>query len=520
VIESRLVRLKDLFSQVEGCRVVGDPYTPISALSYRSSQVGPGHLFFCVPGFVRDGHEFAQEAVARGGSALCVERVLAVDCPQVAVPSVREAMGEAASAFFGRPSARMSTVGITGTNGKTTSAYLTAFLLDRAGIPSGLVGTVETRIGGIGSPAERTTPEAVDTQRDLARMVEAGDRAAVMEVSSHALDLGRANGITFAAVAFTNLTQDHLDYHGTLEQYFKAKCRLFIDPAFTRGLPVAVVNVDDPFGKRLVLELDPRRVLTFSLESEADLQAGDMVLEPAGTSATLTLRDRALARAMDAGSAAPADGEQLRLPVVSPLLGRFNVANLLTAVGLGLGLGLNVEDMLRVLPDFPGVPGRMERVDAGQPFTVLVDYAHSPDGVENALRAARAVAPQRVIALVGCGGDRDRDKRPKMGRAAEQGSDLAVITSDNPRSEDPVAIIEQILVGLDRPERAVVEPDRRLAIKKAVEAARPGDMVLILGKGHESGQQFRDRTVPFDDRRVTAEVLAQLGFTRAPGTTP
>jgi UDP-N-acetylmuramoyl-L-alanyl-D-glutamate--2,6-diaminopimelate ligase len=379
---------------------------------------------------------------------------------------------------------------------------------------------VETRIGGIGSPAERTTPEALDTQRDLARMVEAGDRAAVMEVSSHALDLGRANGITFAAVAFTNLTQDHLDYHGTLEQYFAAKCRLFTDPAFTRGLPVAVVNVDDPFGKRLACGLDSERLLTLSLESEADLQAGDLVLAPWGTSATLKLRNRALARALDAGSVVPLDVDELRLPLVSPLLGRFNVANLLTAVGLGLGLGLNVEGMLGALTDFPGVPGRMERVDGGQPFTVLVDYAHSPDGVENALRAARAVAPRRVIALIGCGGDRDRDKRPQMGRAAETWSDLAVITSDNPRSEDPEAIIEQILVGLDRPERALVEPDRRLAIKKALEAARPGDMVLLLGKGHESGQQFRDRTIPFDDRLVTAELLAQLGFPRAPGTTP
>ena len=321
-------------------------------------------------------------------------------------------------------------------------------------------------------------------------------------------------------MAFTNLTQDHLDYHGTLEQYFTAKCRLFTDPAFTRGLPVAVVNVDDPFGKRLARRLDPERLLTFSLESDADIQASDMVLEPTGTFATLTLRGRALVRAVDAGSTLPGDGDELRLPVVSPLLGRFNVANLLTAVGLGLGLGLNAEHMLRVLTDFPGVPGRMERVDGGQPFTVLVDYAHSPDGVENALRAARAVAPQRVIALIGCGGDRDRDKRPKMGRAAEEWSDLAVITSDNPRSEDPVAIIEQILAGLDRPQSAVVEPDRRLAIKKALEAARPGDMVLILGKGHESGQQFRDRTIPFDDRHVAMEVLDQLGFVRAPGLTP
>lgn len=519
MVESGTVRLADLFRDVEGFRIVGDPSLDVSSLSYRSSGVGPGHLFFCVPGFVRDGHEFAPEAVSRGAVALCVERELALSITQVVVPSVRWAMGPVASCLYEHPSARLPTIGITGTNGKTTTAFLTAFLFAEAGRRAGLLGTVERRMGGVVFPAERTTPEPVDIQQDLAFMVDAGDQAAVMEVSSHALDMGRVAGISFAAVAFTNLTQDHLDYHGTIDAYFAAKSRLFLEPRFAKNRPVSVVNVDDAFGRILAERLPPDRLLTVSCGDvdgvhTPDLELAGLVTDDTGLQGTLTVRGRAFAAAMRAQGRPVTRGEGLERPFRSGLLGRYNAENTLVALAIGVGLGLDLDGMVDCLPLFPGVPGRLERVDEGAPFTVVVDYAHSPDSVENVLRMARGVATGRLITVVGCGGDRDRGKRPLMGRAAEQGSDILVVTSDNPRSERPEAIIADIVAGLEHPTGVVVEVDRRAAIDYALRAARAGDIVLILGKGHEGGQEFADHVVPFDDRLVAREILDGLGGTR------
>ncbi len=513
MIESVTVRLCDLFASVDGQRLVGAD-TVVSGLSYRSDQVGPGTLFFCVPGFKRDGHDFAPDAVSRGAAALCVERVLDLPIPQVVVPSVRAAMGPVAAAFYDRPSAKMLTVGITGTNGKTTSAFLAAHLLGAAGFQSGLMGTVERRIGGQTLPAGRTTPEAIDIQRDFAQMLAGGDRAAVMEVSSHALDLGRAKGIDFRAVAFTNLTQDHLDYHHTLEDYFAAKCRLFLDEEFAAGGAMATINVDDAFGLRLAKACDRSRVIGFSTSPHAgewgpaDLEISDFVMTPAGTEGTLIVRGSALEQ-MGGGSA---DGGEAAVerPMFTRLVGAFNVANTLTALGCGIGLGLDLDGMLAALREFKGVPGRMETVDAGQGFSVLVDYAHTPDSVANALKTARELTTGRLFAVIGCGGDRDRTKRPLMGREAEDNADVVVVTSDNPRSEDPNAILAEIVGGLRRPEAATVEVDRRVAIFQTVAEARPGDVVMILGKGHESGQEFATGTIPFDDREVAREALRAL----------
>lgn len=533
MVESRPVRLSDLFAGVEGWRPAGAADVDISALTYRSNEAGPGALFFCVSGFVRDGHDFAPDAVARGAAALCVERELDLPVPQAVVPSVRQAMGPVAAAFYGHPSRRLLTVGITGTNGKTTTAFLVAHLLDHSGLRAGLMGTVERRIGGRILPAGRTTPEALDIQRDFASMVDAGDKAAVMEVSSHALDLGRVRGLHFRAVAFTNLTQDHLDYHTTLEDYFAAKARLFVEREFTIGRPAAVVNLDDPYGRRIAAMCERDRLLGISTAGSAatggpaDLEWSDFTVTPSGTQGTLLLRGAALERLRAGGGVEGMLSErgtrgqlgpEVRLPVATRLVGAFNVANTLTALGIGIGLGVDLEGMLAALRDFPGVPGRMEPVDAGQGFLVLVDYAHTPDSVRNVLQTAREFTKGRLIAVVGCGGDRDKTKRPLMGREAETHADIVIVTSDNPRTEDPLAIIADILAGLRSPAGAKVQPDRRLAIAEAVAGAREGDVVMILGKGHESGQEFADKTVPFDDRQVARAVLEAHGRRGGGGT--
>ena len=388
-------------------------------------------------------------------------------------------------------------VGITGTNGKTTTAFLVRQILERAGVQTGLLGTVKRVVGGVDEQVERTTPEAIDLQATFRRMADAGDRACAMEVSSHALSLNRVDGIRFAVGAFTNLTQDHLDFHADMEDYFLAKRRLFAGGRAER----LVTNLDDPYGDKLAAEFD---AVTFSAagDERADLRALDLGFDAAGS--RFTPRDRG-PRAAESSCRCP---------------GRFNVENALCAIACAVALGIPLDDAVAALAEAERVPGRFEPVDEGQPFAVLVDYAHTPDSLENVLVSARQITPagRRLICVFGCGGDRDRDKRPLMGAIADRLADLAVVTSDNPRSEDPEAIIDEIRAGIGEGGAQVeVEPDRRAAIAPGAGAPpSAGDTVVIAGKGHEQGQEFeRGRKIPFDDREVTREELQALAATRA-----
>jgi UDP-N-acetylmuramoyl-L-alanyl-D-glutamate--2,6-diaminopimelate ligase len=453
----------------------------VSSLSYDNRLVSPGTLFFCVPGYTRDGHDFAGDAVARGATALVVEHAVPAGVPEVQVSSVRAAMAPAAARFYGDPTARLQTVGVTGTNGKTTTAFLVRALLESAGRRSGLLGTVKSVIGGIENEVLRTTPEAIDLQRTFREMLDAGDQACVMEVSSHALTLHRADAIHFAAAIFTNLTQDHLDFHETMEEYYAAKRKLFTDLAPTH----AVVNVDDPYGARLAAELG--RAVTFALEHDASFRAGAVQTGLDGSRFTVSAPDGVY-------------------ELSSPLTGRFNVSNVLGAFATARSLGIPADVAIEAIAGAGQVPGRFQSVSEGQDFAVLVDYAHTPDSLENVLRAARGVTEGRLHVVFGCGGDRDRGKRPLMGEIAARLADRVIVTSDNPRSEDPAAIIGEILVG-SGPD-VEHEVDRRLAIERAVSTAAAGDVVVIAGKGHEQGQEFEGgRKIPFDDVTVAREIL-------------
>jgi len=486
--------------------VRGEGETEIADLAFDSRRVEPGALFFCVRGASSDGHDFAPGAVADGAAALVVERELDLDVAQVLVEDARRAMGPLAARFFGEPSRELRMVGITGTNGKTTTAFLARSILEAAGLRCGLLGTVKQVVGGVEEDVVRTTPEAIDLQRTFRRMLDAGDRACVMEVSSHALVLGRADAIAFDVAAFTNLTQDHLDFHADMEDYFQAKRLLFLPPPDGPILRpgAAVVNVDDGAGARLLEEV--RRgapetpTVSFSASGEsADLSAHGVHFDASGS--RFELRE----------SGAEARSVRLALP------GHFNVENALAALGCARALGLDMSAAVAALAEAEPVPGRMEPVDEGQPFGVIVDYAHTPDSLENVLRAARRLTAGRLICVYGCGGDRDAGKRPLMGRAGAELSDVPVVTSDNPRSEDPDAIISQMLEGVpaDRRDALVVDADRRRAIATALALAEPGDLVVIAGKGHEQGQEFEGgRKEPFDDRDVAREELVSLGAGR------
>jgi UDP-N-acetylmuramoyl-L-alanyl-D-glutamate--2,6-diaminopimelate ligase len=456
----------------------------ISGLAYDNRLVAPGTLFFCVPGFTRDGHDFAPDAVARGAVALVVERPLALEIAQVQVESVRAAMAPAAAAFYRDPTSRLHTIGVTGTNGKTTSAFLVRALLEADGRQTGLLGTVKSVIANVEHDVQRTTPEAIDLQRTFRTMADGGDRACVMEVSSHALALRRADAIHFAAALFTNLTQDHLDFHPTMEDYFNAKRLLFCGPERPR---VSVVNVDDPYGARLAAELD--EPVTFALRAEhAAYRVTDVRTDLDGSRFTV---------------ATPHDGA---LALHSPLRGEFNVYNVLGALATARELGVPVATCVQAIATAGQVPGRFETVDEGQPFAVLVDYAHTPDSLDNVLRAARRLTDARLHVVFGCGGDRDRGKRPLMGEIARRLADRVIVTSDNPRSEDPEAIIAEILEGSGQD--VIHDADRQAAIARALAGAGPGDVVVIAGKGHEQGQEFGGgRKIPFDDVTVAREIL-------------
>jgi UDP-N-acetylmuramoyl-L-alanyl-D-glutamate--2,6-diaminopimelate ligase len=494
------MRLDELIG-ADVVRVVGDPSVEISGLAYDSRRVGPGTLFFCVPGEKADGHDFAAAVVEAGAAALVVERELEVGVPQVVVADARAAMALLAARFEGDPTARLRVVGVTGTNGKTTTAFLVREILEAAGVTCGLLGTVKQVVGGAEEEMVRTTPEAIDLQRTFRRMLEAGDRACAMEVSSHAMTLRRADAIHFEIALFTNLTQDHLDFHADMEDYFLAKRRLF-----EAGPGTAIVNVDDPYGRRLVEEFD---CVTFSAEgAPADYAARGVRFDAGGAEFTVVFPPTGRKPTNTEGNR-PVGGE---VAVRTGLPGHFNVANALGAFAAARALGVEPEAAAAGLARAARVPGRFEPIDEGQGFAVLVDYAHTPDSLENVLRAARRLTEGRLISVFGAGGDRDRDKRPKMGRAGAELSDLTVITSDNPRSEQPEAIVAEVAAGASGAEELEVVVDRRAAIGLALARARPGDTVVIAGKGHEQGQEFEDgRKIPFDDREVAREELRKLG---------
>jgi UDP-N-acetylmuramoyl-L-alanyl-D-glutamate--2,6-diaminopimelate ligase len=495
---------------IEGARL--DPVeegfdTEVTELAYRSGDVGPGTLFFCVPGFSADGHDFASDAVARGACALVCERPLGLGVPELVVESVRAAMAPIAACFYGDPTAELEMVGVTGTNGKTTTVFLVWEILGAAGRQAGLLGTVHSIIGGKAEEVERTTPEAIDLQRSFRRMVDAGDRACAMEVSSHALELHRADAIRFDCAVFTNLTQDHLDFHGTLEHYFGAKLRLFVPHRGPRPR-IPVINIDDPWGERIteqVVEAGYPEATTFGVRADdADYRAERIESGAAGSSFVCR---------------APG-GATVEVRIALP--GLFNVYNALAALAACHVLGVDLETGAAALARAPQVPGRFEPIDEGQDFSVLVDYAHTPDSLANVLRAARELLEHgpggRLICVFGAGGDRDREKRPLMGEVARLHADHVIVTSDNPRSEDPDAIIAAIVAGAERAVQGraqastlEIEPDRRRAIAKALRLARPHDVVVIAGKGHEQGQEFAaGRKIPFDDRDVVRQELRAL----------
>lgn len=478
--------LSDILAAVPAS-LTGEAPATVTGVAYRSDLVRPGDVFFCIRGFAHDGHDFAADAVSRGASALVVERKLDIGgVAQAIVPDARVALAEASAVAWGNPTRELDVVGVTGTNGKTTVTYLVDSIMRAAGWRTGLVGTVETRIGEDRLPAGRTTPESADLQALFAKMLREGCSGASVEVSSHAIDLHRVDGMRFAVAAFTNLSQDHLDYHHTMEEYFAVKKRLFTDMAVDER----VVNVDDAYGAAIAAEVDGCR--TVGMTADADVRARDVDSGPRGSTFTLVT---------------PLGDASVSLPLAA----QFNVSNALVAAGCGFALGLGLDDVVSGLEAAPQVPGRLERVEAGQPFSVLVDYAHTPDSLEKAIAAIKRVTPGRVITVFGCGGDRDPSKRPLMGRAAGLLSDVVIITSDNPRSEDPVGIILQAADGLrDMATTYATEIDRRAAIAAAIAQASPGDAVLIAGKGHEDRQQFSDRTIRFDDREVAREELGRL----------
>jgi UDP-N-acetylmuramoyl-L-alanyl-D-glutamate--2,6-diaminopimelate ligase len=459
-------------SLLEGIEVrahLGPP-AEVTAVTHDSRQVSPGALFCCVPGSVSDGHAFAADAVALGATSLLVDHEVDLDVTQIVVDDVRRSMGRIAAAFHRHPSDSIEIVGVTGTNGKTTTAWLLRSIFEADGRTTGMIGTLTSRPGG-----PPTTPESTDLQAQLAAMRDDGITTIAMEVSSHALAQGRVEGTRFRVGIFTNLTRDHLEYHRTLEDYFAAKAKLF-EPGQT---DVGIVNADDPRG-RLLLDAAPIPIRGYSLEDVADIAVHEDRSE-------CTWRGRRL---------------------VVPLGAMFNLSNALAAAEAAIELGIAEDVIVAGIGAAPQAPGRFEMIDVGQPFTVVVDYSHTPDALENVLRSARELADGQLTVVFGCGGDKDRGKRPMMGEVASRLADVAVITSDNPRSEDPVAIIDEVRAGATGPAYVIVEPDRREAIALALARATDGDVVVVAGKGHETTQTIGSEVLPFDDREVVREVLA------------
>lgn len=490
--------LSELTTYLSGARVANTGDAEITGITYDSRDVRPGWLFIAIQGGAFDGHRFIGAAIDAGAVAVVAEReVDGIGVPCVVVPDGRRAMGEISAPFFGYPSRKLKLIGVTGTSGKTTVTHLIQSIFNASGQPAGLIGTLGTRIGDELLETKHTTPESVDLQRTLAYMVERGVRAAAIEASSHGLYQGRTLGCEFDCGVFTNITRDHLDFHGTVEAYFDAKLILFRDyPTMSAKRFVAAINADDPSAD-MAKAAARGDILTFAVDTPADLKASNV-----------SVTDRSVSFDMAyLGSSVP-----VRLEIG----GYFNVYNALAAAAAALGLGIGLATVVKGLAAAHRVPGRFESVDCGQDFGVIVDYAHTPDELENVLRTAKSLTRNRLIATFGCGGDRDRGKRPIMGGIGAKLADVVVVTSDNPRTEDPMAIITEVLTGIPEADRSrvTVQPDRYEAIREAIECARAGDMVVIAGKGHEDYQIFADRTIHFDDREVAREVLGQCSRSR------
>ena len=466
----------------------------VTGLAYDSRTVAPGNVFFAFPGAKTDGRKFAEQAREKGALAVVSESSPppGFEGVWIEVGHGRTTLAVWSREFYGRPDHELALTGMTGTNGKTTSVFLIDAMLRELGRTTGMVGTIEYRVAGQSRRAVNTTPESLDLMRLFREMRDAGVTHATMEVSSHALDLRRVYGLEFHTAVFSNLTRDHLDYHGTMENYFAAK-RLLFEGAGGPPPKWAVINADDEWGRKLRPPAGTQ-TLTYGLRQSADLQAVNIDYGFDGLH--FEVRHPGGRQAME-----------------SKLVGKINVYNLLAAFGAGLSLALPAEECARGLAAMRAVPGRFERIDEGQPFLVVVDYAHTDDALRNAIQVARGLQPRRVITLFGCGGDRDRTKRPLMGQAAAELSDFVVVSSDNPRSEDPLDIINDALVGVRRCDtRHAVEPDREKAIRRALEEAAPGDIVLLAGKGHETYQVLKDRTIDFDDREVARRILRGYGY--------
>jgi len=488
VVKSTTIELADLSVAIAAEITAHSAPVAVHEVAYDSRDVPVGSVFVCVSGQEVDGHTFAEAAVDAGAVALIVERELEHDVPQLIVKDSRRAMGLAADAVYGAPTRDIDLVGVTGTNGKTTTTFLVYAILAAAGRRPGLLGTIERRVGGERRGAVRTTPEAVDLQRAFAEMRDAGDRSCAMEVSSHGAALQRLVATRFRVLAFTNLTQDHLDFHRSMDAYFQAKRDPFFAQDEAGNRPYAAVNVGDAYGKRLAEELGTSgsRVVTFSLDAPADISPDEILIERQGTS--LVVGD---------------------LAIRSELRGRFNAENLLAAIAIARLLDIPDAMTKRGLEHVRGVPGRFEAIKHDRPFTVIVDYAHTPDALATVLRSARAICDGSLICLFGCGGERDTSKRAPMGETASELADHVIVTSDNPRSERAEAIIEDILDGIVGPSH--VEVDRGKAIEHAIGLAAPGDVVILAGKGHETGQEIDGTVTTFDDREIASAVLEREG---------
>src|SRR5437868_3007440 len=485
------MQFKVLTRAIAPRRVIGSLDREVESIAYDSRRVQGNTLFVAIRGEKSDGHQFVDQAIEQGASVIVAEREISsprATC--LVVEDSRSALADLSSAFYGVPARKLKMAAVTGTNGKTTTTFLIKHICEKAGMRCGLLGTVQYEIGDRILPAIRTTPEALDIQELLAQIVNAGGRAAAMEVSSHALAQDRTRGIEWDVAVFTNLTQDHLDFHSTMENYFEAKTKLFegILSQQKKKRAVAVINIDDRYGQKLVDRFARKiSVVTYGMGAGADFRASNYRTEFAGTSYQLDAKGRSYL-------------------VRVPLIGRFNVANSIAALAAANAIGVNLRDAVLSLSRSPQVPGRLEMVPAKRQFQVFVDYAHTDDALLNVLKTLRELEPRKLLVVFGCGGNRDRQKRPLMGRVADEFSDYAIITSDNPRKEDPDSIIAEVEKGF-RSSHYEKVTDRAEAIARAVAMAQPRDVVLIAGKGHEKYQEFADHTIPFDDIQVARRAL-------------